>query len=265
MNPETFQRILDSAEPQCIFNFEKEFREVIPNFDFQAMVAKEVRNARDYYRKLPRLQSETALTLMSGKWFNINLITFDCKEFASAIFTHNADNISYFLADAEYQLYTLENYQNATFSMSAHARLEQSGSLKRGDFFSTDSANRILSLRADHPVAVLSLSPKTSTPYGWRFDAASGAPVCQWNAFPVVTLVELMAKFLGTYGGPDSIECLQSLKDHDSDTVKWQAAVSLACIDRAAGLAAFADLARSANPMIAAAAAATLEQTKQAA
>lgn len=265
MNIDTFVSKLNSLEPQSILNFEDDFREFVKDFDVREILAKELRDCLADHKRLPRIVSPTALSLASGKWFSIDLISYGDQDSSGTIVTHVVDSLNYVLLPAEFSLFSLIDYDNSAYSNATTVKLEKEGVLMPGELVAIDRNKNILNLKSNSTALVISISNTSLYPYAWKFNSVSGAPICYFNTRPLATVLELMSKFLGAYGGEESVDCLRTLLVHESDTIKWHAANALARIDRDEGINAFSRLTTCRNSMISAAAIATLAHSKEAA
>jgi hypothetical protein len=254
MNIEIFSKKLNSLEPQSVINFQADFHELMRNFDVQKHIAKNLRECLADHKKVPPITSPTALNLASETWFNIDLLFFNSDTDADTLITHAMDSIHYFLSPAEIVLYSLKNYNNKIYSNSASVEFEKSTSISAGEIISIDANKEILNLKSNKVVSVISISNKSMFPYAWKFNASTGKPICHFNIYPVNTVLELISKFLGAYGDENSIDCLKLLLNHQSDTIKWEAANSLSSINLTEGVNAFSKLTHSDNMLVSSAA-----------
>lgn len=260
MELSTFCALLEAAEEKNIAAFKEEFVKLMAGLDIQAIITRELKKCRDDHKAPPSVLNWTTMTLHGGKWFNLDLTVDHTPAYRDTLVSH-VDSLISFIAPAQYRLYGLQNFSKQYMNPDAHLTLVEEGTFKPGDSFYLDSSQHMISLRSDDPVIFVSLSCNFIDEHACKFDVNSGKLLSYFNTSPVTSVVELMAKFLGTYGGTESIDCLESLLSHRSDMVRWQAAKAMGQIDYDAGIRAFRQLATAASPAMRKAATETLKQT----
>lgn len=264
MNIDQFRNLLEAGQERSVFAYEEYFSTLMRNLDVQSLLAKELRKCLADYRSPPSVVNWTTLTLKAGTWFNVDLTVDLSKEFRSSLVTH-VDTLICFLENVDFELYTLQNYSKENYMPDAHIKLERTGTFQKGEIFHLKSSEHVLNLKSDQPIVCVSLIPNFVDEHACTFDTASGKVTGHFNISPSTTVIELMAKFLGAYGGMESLDCLRSLLAHNSDAVKWQAAQALGQIDYDEGIQAFHTIAAGESPMLKKAALATLQQSMGAA
>lgn len=258
MNIQEFSRILNGHSQGNVLRFQDEFMLLMKELDTQSIVASQLRNCLENYKTPPPIVYESTLQLINGDWFSVDL-TVNLNRVPSPVVHTHADGITVFLSTANYTKYALHNFTKSSFSSEAYIHRVESGTFSAGDVIAIQSNRDALTLYAEDPMIYVSLSNKFYQGITWRFDAASGRPVSHFNSSPTTTVLEMISKFLGLYGDPESIGPLKLLLSHESESVRWEAASALAHLDAQEGIQAFNDLASSDSPELAKAARRTLE------
>jgi hypothetical protein len=239
---------------------EVRFRQFAASADLQSLIASELERCKANTRHPARIRSRFALTVGRGDWFVVELVVLQPPEVLNPITTELTDDIYYFLSCAEVELFDLRNFQNLTYCVEARAVPEATYRVATGDTIAVEAERRVLAMRSSMPIRALVLSDLRRKLFGWDFDRTTGKPVQQFNTYPVMTVFELMARFLGAYGDETCTPTLAKLLEHRSDTVKWHAVNALTHVNAPEGLRALQALANSTSPAIARAARQTLQQ-----
>lgn len=258
MNLDAFVEKLNTATTPGVLHFSTQLRDLMAGFDLAQAITRQVRACQQSYRYTPPMVSNHGLRLASGTWFQLDLAIFEATEFNQTVVTHPSDALFYFASPAQFQLFRLLDYQNTEYNPASQIELDQTGKVAPGAIMALDASRQILNLQSDAPILVVTLSNQQLHPFGWKFDTHSGKPLAHYNTQRADTVLELMAKLLGAYGGDESLDCLKILLTHQNATVQWQAASAMAQIQHAAGVEAFTLLAASHNQALAQAAHATL-------
>lgn len=265
MDLDDFSRQLDHAQQKNVIEFEKDFTRLARSLDVQALLARELGRSKGDHKYVPRMRGFDNLNLYLGTWFAIDLLKLSAQEFDDKVTTHPSNTVYHFLGPVDFRLFRLGKYDNLDFSGDAELTLDREGTFDAGSTISIDASRQILSLRADGAITALTLSHIAMSPFLWQFSAKQGRALLHFNSYPLPTVLELITKVLGAYGGEESIASLKTLLSHESDTLKWQAASSIARISPKEGLLAFEVLAKSGGSQLSKASLATLAQLGRAA
>jgi len=242
---------LDGLPVHSVLAHKDRFVEGARSLDLESALVGELGRVRDDHRYPPPMRSSRALNISAGKWHFVDLFVFDDREFVDPLTTHPSDTVYYFLGDGEYVLHQLNEYDNGIFSRDSRAQLVESGRVSAGSTLAIDASRFIASFRSAAPLLALCLSNRRMKAFSWDFNLPDGEPRGHYNNYALYTILEVMAKMIGNYGDADSVNALKILLNHESDTIKWQAAFALLKISAAEGCQAFRLLARSGNPQLA--------------
>ncbi|WP_088280877.1 hypothetical protein [Ideonella sp. A 288] len=250
MQAEAFIAHLEQSGEHSVTAEAIAFREFCSDLNIFSLIATDLRACLVNHRHISRLVSASTLNLASGSWFTINLILVTPASRSAELLTLPSDVVFCPLGPLAFETWDLLDYSNADYSLHSRASLAHSGNLPKGRVTAIESARQTIVLSSDSPTLALTLNNRRNSLFTWRFRRADGAPAGHFNNFPSTTILELMTKTLGTYGDESSLAALDSLTEHESDTVKWHAAEAMLKIDPTHGAAAFAKLSLAPNALL---------------